>query len=71
MSANRKGRPPREAPEARTTRASVSFPQDIYETVEQIARGKKVSVAWVVREATEQYVKEQWPLLAGLEKERP
>ncbi|WP_255516334.1 ribbon-helix-helix domain-containing protein [Luteimonas suaedae] len=71
MSANRKGRPPREASEARTTRASISFPQDIYETVEQIARGKKVSVAWVVREATEQYVKEQWPLLAGLEKERP
>ena len=46
-----------------TPRASVSFPPDLYNTVEQIARQKKVSVAWVVREATEKYVADQWPLL--------
>jgi hypothetical protein len=31
--------------------------------LEAIARSKKVSVAWVVRDATERYVAEQWPLL--------
>lgn len=44
-------------------RASVSFPPDIYRTLEQIAQQKKVSVAWVVREAAEKYVADQWPLL--------
>lgn len=37
-------------------RASVSFPPDIYRMLEQIAKQKKVSVAWVVRDAAEQYV---------------
>lgn len=44
-------------------RASVTFPPDLYETLEAIAKQKKVSVAWVVREAAERYVAEQWPLL--------
>ena len=43
-------------------RASVSFPPELYETLEAIARQKKVSVAWVVREAAEKYVADQWPL---------
>ncbi|MHB8389157.1 MAG: ribbon-helix-helix domain-containing protein [Acidobacteriaceae bacterium] len=37
-------------------RASVSFPPDIYRMLEQIAKQKKVSVAWVVRDAAEKYV---------------
>ena len=49
----------------KTTRASVSFPSDLYETLEKIAKEKKVSVAWIVRDAAEKYVNEQWPLLAG------
>lgn len=49
----------------KTTRASVSFPNDLYQTLEQIAKEKKVSVAWIVRDAAEKYVNEQWPLLAG------
>lgn len=52
-------------PEQKTTRASVSFPNDLYATLEKIAEEKKVSVAWVVRDAAEKYVNEQWPLLAG------
>jgi metal-responsive CopG/Arc/MetJ family transcriptional regulator len=36
-------------------RASISFPPDLYETLEEIARQKKVSLAWVVREASERY----------------
>lgn len=43
-------------------RASVSFPSEIYRTLEQIAKQKKVSVAWVVREAAEKYVSDMWPL---------
>jgi metal-responsive CopG/Arc/MetJ family transcriptional regulator len=50
---------------ADVTRASVSFPADVYAEIERIASSKKVSVAWVVREATERYVAEQWPLLAS------
>ena len=44
-----------------SVRASISFPLDLYETLEEIAREKKVSLAWVVRDAVEQYVAEQEP----------
>ncbi len=37
-------------------RASISFPPDLYETLEVIAKQKKVSLAWVVRDAAEKYV---------------
>lgn len=43
-------------------RASVSFSSDLYKTLEEIAKQKKVSVAWVVRDAAEKYVEDQWPL---------
>jgi metal-responsive CopG/Arc/MetJ family transcriptional regulator len=36
-------------------RASVSFPPDLYESLNEIARRKKVSLAWVIREAAERY----------------
>ena len=48
-------------------RASISFPPDIYQTLEEIARKKKVSLAWVVREAAEKYITEQWPLFGRLQ----
>ena len=37
-------------------RASISFPADIYESLRGIAQLKKVSLAWVVRDAAEKYV---------------
>ena len=37
-------------------RASISFPAALYETLEVIAKQKKVSMAWVVRDAAERYV---------------
>jgi metal-responsive CopG/Arc/MetJ family transcriptional regulator len=52
-------------PDQKTTRASISFPNDLYETLGKIAEEKKVSVAWVVRDAAEKYVNDHWPLLAG------
>jgi len=44
-------------------RASISFPPDLYETLEEIAKQKKVSLAWVVREASEKYITEQKPTI--------
>ena len=40
-------------------RASISFPPDLYKTLEKLAQLKKVSLAWVVREASEEYVLKQ------------
>lgn len=46
-------------------RASISFPPDVYQTLEEIAKEKRVSLAWVVREAAEKYIADKWPLLRG------
>jgi len=51
------------AGECRSARLSVSLPGEVHEIVGRIARHKKVSVAWVVRDAVEQYIQAQWPLL--------
>ena len=55
---------PRESAEAPALRASITFPPEVYRTIEDLARQKKVSIAWVVREAVEKYVADQWPLFA-------
>jgi len=46
----------------RRIRASISFPPEMYKTLEGIAAEKKVSLAWVVREAVEKYMADKWPL---------
>jgi metal-responsive CopG/Arc/MetJ family transcriptional regulator len=48
-------------------RVSISFPPDVYKSLDSIARQKKVSLAWVVREAAEKYIAEKWPLFAKQE----
>jgi predicted DNA-binding protein len=53
-------------PRTAQVRATISFPPEVYETLESIAKEKKVSLAWVVREATEQYITDKWPLLKGM-----
>jgi metal-responsive CopG/Arc/MetJ family transcriptional regulator len=58
-------RPVKPKDKSKSVRASVSFPKDLYETLEQLAKGKKVSVAWIVRDATEKYIADQWPLFDG------
>jgi len=50
---------------AAQVRATISFPPEVYETLEMIAKEKKVSLAWVVREATEKYIADKWPLFRG------
>jgi predicted transcriptional regulator len=43
-------------------RASVTLPPDVHKSLEQIAQEKKVSVAWVIREAVDKYLADKWPL---------
>ena len=52
-----------------STRASVSFPVETYRELEKLAEAKKVSLAWVVREAAEKYVADQWPLFSKVREE--
>ena len=40
-------------------RASITFPPDLYNNLEELALQKKVSLAWVVREAADKYVEDQ------------
>jgi predicted DNA-binding protein len=51
-------------PARKNNRASISFPAEVYSELEKLAMAKKVSLAWIVREATEKYLADQWPLLA-------
>lgn len=47
----------------RTVRASISFSEEQYQVLEKIATENKVSIAWVVRDAIDDYLKFKWPLL--------
>lgn len=48
-----------------SVRTTITFPSELYSTLEKIAEQKKVSLAWVVRDAVEQYIGEKWPLFRG------
>jgi metal-responsive CopG/Arc/MetJ family transcriptional regulator len=37
-------------------RATISFPHNVYDSLEERASRKKVSIAWVVRDAVESYL---------------
>jgi metal-responsive CopG/Arc/MetJ family transcriptional regulator len=51
------------APADSTIRASVSLPGDQYAHLEQLAQHQRVSVAWVVRDAVQEYLVKRWPAL--------
>lgn len=57
----KRGRKPSGNPKA--TRASASLPPELYATLQKLAKQKKVSIAWIIRDAAEKYVAEQWHLL--------
>jgi len=48
-------------------RVSVTFPPDVYSTLVDLAKKRKVSLAWIVRDAAEKYVADQWPLFSKAE----
>ena len=64
MLATKAKQPVSTRPEPKTVRASIGFSVEVYKALEDIAKEKKVSVAWIVRDATEQYVARRWPLLS-------
>ena len=45
-----------------TVRTTVTLPKEDHQELERIAEQKKVSLAWVVRDAVEQYLAQQAPL---------
>jgi predicted DNA-binding protein len=49
--------------EGKSVRTSVTLPRDVYQTLVQLSEKKKVTVAWIIRDAADKYVGEQWPLL--------
>ena len=51
------------APSRARVRVTIGFSPDMHGTLERIARDKKVSLAWVVRNTMDMYVAEKWPLL--------
>lgn len=63
--------PPKKRPGKREhadcVRASVSFEREDYSELERIAGEKRVSVAWVVRDAVSRYLGERNPLFRATE----
>ena len=59
--------PPKGQPKL-PVRASISFPPDLYKSLEELAQQKKVSLAWVVRDAVEKYASSE--LKSSRESER-
>ena len=54
-------RPAKAQSVSKSVRTSVSLPRELHDTLARLAKSKKVSVAWVIRDAAEKYVGEQWP----------
>lgn len=48
----------------KSVRTSVTLPREVYDTLAQLAKSKRVTVAWVIRDAAEKYVGQEWPLFA-------
>jgi hypothetical protein len=51
------------------TRITVTLPPDQYGDVLRLAKSKRVSASWVVRDAVEKYLAADIPLLANIGKE--
>ena len=50
------------------TRITVTLPQQNYEIVVRMAKNKRVSTSWIVRDAVANYLAADTPLLANLER---
>jgi hypothetical protein len=48
----------------------ISFPPDIYESLEELAKKKTVSLAWVVRDAAERYIADRSAEVDGVIEKR-
>jgi len=45
--------------------ASVTFPPEPHRNLDDLAKKKKVSIAWIVREAADKYLADQGPLFGA------
>jgi hypothetical protein len=57
--------PPTRSPGSLGYRVSVSLTEDQHEFLTALAERKRVSLAWVVRDAIEQLIAQQSPLFSG------
>ena len=55
----------------KSIRTSVTLSREVYETLGAIAKSRKVTVAWIIRDAAEKYIDNEWPLLGGVSNSRP
>lgn len=62
MAAAKTKRGTKGATAGKSVRTSVTLPREVYETLGQLAKSKRVTVAWVIRDAAEKYVGNEWPL---------
>ena len=54
----------RQKAHSETQRISVSFSFEKYRELQNIAHKKKVSLAWVVRDAVDRYLDDKYPLFS-------
>lgn len=54
----------------KTVRTTISFSADVHDVLQRIAKTRKVSLAWVVREAVDVYIDDKSPLLPRTETRR-
>jgi predicted transcriptional regulator len=57
------------AKRGRMPRTTVSFPAEIQAQLERLAKQKKVSVAWIVRDAVERYILSETPLFKAIDEQ--
>jgi hypothetical protein len=50
----------------KATRITVTLPQDNYDTVVRMAKNKRVSTAWIVRDAVDKYLAADTPLFGKI-----
>lgn len=53
---------PKTRKKGKMPRTSVSFPPEVQEELNRLAAKRKVSVAWIVREAVDRYLESENPL---------
>jgi len=51
------------SPPTASARLSISLSPEHHEILERVAQEKRVSIAWVVRDAIHDYLAQRWPLL--------
>lgn len=55
---------------AEMVRTSISFSKDDYAMIQEVAKRKKVSLAWVVRDAVERYLEDETPIITKIAQDK-